>query len=100
MRGWFGNWWPLGVTVLALTTPGTPSGAAEPSTAKQRAEAISALLSKELPGLVEVYKELHRSPELSLMEEKTSARLVAAMKGLGFEVTTGVGGHGVVCVLK
>src|SRR5262249_40071742 len=47
-----------------------------------------------------LYKHLHTHPELSLQEEATSARLAEELKKLGFEVTTGVGGHGIVGVLE
>ncbi|MEM6774400.1 MAG: amidohydrolase [Pseudomonadota bacterium] len=42
------------------------------------------------------YIALHRAPELSFQEEKTAATLAASLREVGFEVTTGVGGHGVV----
>ncbi|MDZ4759526.1 MAG: amidohydrolase, partial [Alphaproteobacteria bacterium] len=38
-----------------------------------------------------VYEHLHRNPELSFQESKSSAILAAEMKALGFEVTQGVG---------
>ena len=50
--------------------------------------------------LVALYKHLHANPELSLQEEQTAARMAEELKKLGFEVTTKVGGHGVVGVLK
>ena len=40
--------------------------------------------------------DLHRSPELSWQEEKTSAKMAARLRALGFEVTEKVGGFGVV----
>jgi amidohydrolase len=52
------------------------------------------------PDLVALYIDLHQNPELSLHEEKTAAKLAARLKALGYEVTTGVGGTGVVGVLK
>jgi amidohydrolase len=52
------------------------------------------------PGLVALYIDLHRNPELSLHEEKTAAKLAQRLRSLGFEVTTGVGGTGVVGVLR
>jgi hippurate hydrolase len=57
-------------------------------------------LQTETPQLTQLYQQLHRSPELSLEEEKTAARMAAQMTELGLEVTTEVGGHGVVAVLK
>lgn len=50
--------------------------------------------------LVELYQSLHRAPELSLNEEETSSRMASELKSIGAEVTTGIGGHGVVGVLK
>lgn len=52
------------------------------------------------PKLESLYVDLHRSPELSLQEKETAARMAAELRALGFEVTTGVGGHGVVGVLR
>src|SRR5512133_1319400 len=48
------------------------------------------------PSLDALYRDLHRTPELSLHEEKTAAKLGA----LGFEVTEKVGGTGIVGVLR
>ncbi len=47
-----------------------------------------------------LYKHLHSNPELSLREARTSARLARELKEIGFDVTEGVGGYGVVGVLK
>lgn len=58
------------------------------------------LVAKELPSLVALYKELHASPELSLHEEQTSARIAQELRAAGLEVTEKAGGHGVVGVLK
>ena len=52
------------------------------------------------PDLRDFYIDLHQNPELSLHEEKTAAKLAERLRKLGFEVTTNVGGTGVVGVLK
>jgi amidohydrolase len=52
------------------------------------------------PSLDALYCDLHKNPELSLHEEKTSAKLAERMRALGYEVTEHVGGYGIVCVLK
>ena len=52
------------------------------------------------PQLDALYLDLHKNPELSMKEEKTAARMAAELKKLGYEVTTGVGGTGVVGVLR
>lgn len=52
------------------------------------------------PDLDKLYLDLHQNPELSLHEEKTSARMASHLRALGFEVSERVGGYGVVGVLK
>lgn len=52
------------------------------------------------PEVEALYLDLHRNPELSLHEQQTAAKLAERMKALGYEVTTGVGGTGVVAVLR
>src|SRR5690349_16077367 len=52
------------------------------------------------PELDALYRDLHQTPELSLQEEKTAAKMAAKLRALGFEVTEKVGGWGVVGVLK
>ncbi len=52
------------------------------------------------PQMRSLYEDLHRNPELSLHEEKTAAKMADQLRRLGFQVTTNVGGTGVVGVLK
>jgi len=52
------------------------------------------------PPIRALYEDLHRNPELSLHEEKTAAKMGDQLRQLGFQVTTHVGGTGVVAVLK
>jgi amidohydrolase len=47
-----------------------------------------------------LYFDLHRNPELAFHEQQTAAKLAARVKALGYEVTTGVGGTGIVAVLR
>jgi hippurate hydrolase len=53
-----------------------------------------------MSSLVELYRHLHQTPELSLKEKETSARMAKELKDIGIEVTTNVGGYGVVGILK
>lgn len=46
------------------------------------------------------YHHLHRHPELSLQEEQTAAYLAGQLQTMGYQVTTGVGGHGLVAILE
>ena len=50
--------------------------------------------------LGELFVHFHRNPELSSLETKTAARLAAELRALGVEVTEGVGGTGVVGMLR
>jgi len=52
------------------------------------------------PEIKTLYEDLHRNPELSFHEEKTAAKLADRLRQLGFQITTNVGGNGVVGVLK
>ncbi|HHU99287.1 MAG TPA: amidohydrolase [Bacteroidales bacterium] len=65
---------------------------------------ISNLIRNEVASSVAaaevMYRDLHQNPELSLMEFNTAAKMADALGRLGFEVTTGVGGNGVVGVLR
>ena len=64
-------------------------------------------VEKQAPELERVYLQLHQAPELSRQEEKTSAFLAGALRGLGYDVTDHVGVYpsglrafGVVAILK
>ncbi len=54
---------------------------------------------EHLSELVSLYRELHLAPELSFQEVRTSQRMAAELKAVGCEVTSEVGGHGVVAIL-
>lgn len=69
---------------------------ASPAYADELGDAVAA----DMPELMELYRYLHTNPELSFQEEQTAARLAVIAEELGFEVTTGVGGHGVVAVME
>lgn len=47
-----------------------------------------------------LYLHLHQNPELSLYEVETAARMAEEFEAAGYEVTTGVGGTGVVGLLR
>ena len=64
------------------------------------ADTLSDAVAKDMPSLIALYRDLHAHPELSMEEVKTSAKLAAEAKKLGFDVTTGVGKTGVVAVMK
>jgi hippurate hydrolase len=97
----------LALTCLAAVTPGLQTGStaekqalASQGTGAARAEAIKKCVQADYASLAALYKHFHSHPELSYQEEQTAARLAHELKAAGFEVTTGVGGHGVVGVLR
>ena len=61
---------------------------------------LEPFIQKEYTGLEALYRHLHSHPELSLKEEKTSARIAEELEALGLSVTRNVGGKGVVALLK
>jgi len=50
--------------------------------------------------LEELYKDVHRHPELSMQEQRTAGLAAERLSAAGFEVTAGVGGTGVVGLLR
>lgn len=71
-------------------------------------QSIDVLIERELPKLLETYRHLHKYPEISYQEEKTSALLARELRESGFEVTERFGTYpekgrtcyGVVAVMK
>ena len=76
--------------LIAAMTLSTPVSAAT------LAEAVKA----DMPALLELYRDLHANPELSMQEERTPAKLAAEARKLGFAVTEKVGETGVVAVME
>jgi len=52
------------------------------------------------PEVEALYFDLHQTPELAMHEQQTAAKLADRVKAMGYEVTTGVGGTGIVAVLR
>jgi amidohydrolase len=64
------------------------------------AQSLEAEIARDMPSLIELYRHLHAHPELSMQETQTATRLAEEVRRLGFDVTTGVGGTGVVAVME
>ncbi|MFJ3144270.1 M20 family metallopeptidase [Streptomyces halstedii] len=64
-----------------------------------RARTVLAGLDGIRTELEDLYKDLHRHPELGLREHRTAGKAADALRGFGYEVTDGIGGTGVVAVL-
>lgn len=61
---------------------------------------IKTMVGEILPNLAAIYTDLHSTPELSMQEVNTAAKMASLLSAFGFEVTTGVGRTGVVGVLQ
>lgn len=53
-----------------------------------------------LGSLVEQYMDFHRNPELSGAEVRTADRVVDELRRAGYDVVDGIGGYGVVGILR
>ncbi len=83
--------------VIAGLAASAQAGPFEPGAARARVEQV---LSRDLSRLDALYRDIHRHPELAFQEKDTAAKLAREMKAAGFAVTQGVGGTGVVAILK
>ncbi|MBD3734338.1 MAG: amidohydrolase [Sphingopyxis sp.] len=79
-------WW-TGVAALTLSMPAA-------------AQELAPEVQKQMPSLMEIYRDLHANPELSFMEVRSAGILAAEARKLGYKVTEKVGGTGVVAVLE
>lgn len=61
---------------------------------------VSAAVDSDRARLEEVFKDIHRNPELGFMEERTAGIVAKELKALGYEVKTGIGKTGVVGILR
>ncbi|HVF39296.1 MAG TPA: amidohydrolase [Gemmatimonadaceae bacterium] len=82
------------VALVSLMLPAAASAFA------QGTQSLRAHVDRVYPAAEALYIHFHKNPELSLRETATAARLASELTQLGYEVTAGVGGTGVVGVLK
>ncbi|MDT0429416.1 M20 family metallopeptidase [Streptomyces salyersiae] len=64
------------------------------------ARTVLAGLDADRPALEDLYKDLHRHPELGLREHRTAKKAADALRACGYDVTEGIGGTGVIGVLR
>ncbi|SHL20674.1 amidohydrolase [Halomonas caseinilytica] len=62
--------------------------------------AVESQVESTFERVQDLYQAIHCQPELPFQEHRTSARLAEALETLGFEVTRGVGGTGVVALMR
>lgn len=64
------------------------------------AEQIKAIIGKEIASLKKIRHHLHAHPELSYKEKNTADYISGLLKKWGIEHQTGVGGYGIVGLIK
>ena len=78
-------------SLIALGTAGMASADSD----------LSAAIDKDYQeNLGPLFQYFHQHPELSFLETETAKRLASELRALGYDVTEGVGGTGVVAVMK
>ena len=82
----------LAAAALAL------AGAAHAADVASEKAAVDRVLDGAYPQLDALYKDVHAHPELGFHETRTAALLAGEMRKLGFSVTEGVGGTGIVAI--
>lgn len=85
---------------MGLCTTSETRGDVEPARLKAIFDVVTAPLDASLPRLLDLYKDLHSHPELSLQEVRSAGKMAELLRQAGFTVTEKVGGTGVVAVLK
>ena len=84
----------IAVVLFAAADGGAQNSGGGPSVpSSQQVNAI-------YPEIEKLYVDLHRNPELGFQEQRTAAELAERAKALGYNVTTGIGGTGIVAILE
>ena len=71
-----------------------------PGAGSQPKDLDQAWIAEQIDSVVKLYRHLHQHPELSFEERETSEAIAKELRVSGLSVTTDVGGHGVVGVLR
>jgi hippurate hydrolase len=85
--------WTLAILVIASVAAAQTGRTVPSAFSAAQVDAI-------YPEVKALYIDLHQNPELGFQEKRSAAKLAERMRTLGYDVTTGVGGTGVVAVLK
>jgi amidohydrolase len=86
--------------LLVLISAFTPAVFPSPPQTVNVDERIAALTREIAPGLIPIRRDLHQHAELSLQETRTAALVSEYFTKLGLEVRTGIGGTGVLGILR
>ena len=84
------------LAALALVAPGQAQTAEQARLFERMARHVESWQQ----DLIDLRHDIHQHPELSGEEERTAGLIARRLTNLGFDVRSGVGGHGVVGVLE
>ncbi len=87
------------VVILAVQAIGLST---EARTTEQTSlfERMSVHVEERQHDLIELRHDIHRHPELSGAEARTAGLVASRLAALGFDVRSGIGGHGIIGVLE
>lgn len=85
---------------LKSLTAGIMLAAAATLPVSAQSSELEGAINADYGYLDSLFKHFHANPELSFLETKTAERLAAELTQLGYDVTTGVGGTGVVAIME
>lgn len=92
------KWLLTGTAAAMMVGMSLHSTMAEPS--PEVIDRSSKAIDADAERLTAMYKDIHQNPELGFMEKRTSAIVAKELESLDFEVKTGIGGTGVVGILR
>ncbi len=90
----------LAFAALLLSIASPHSAIAQSAATESLRREVEARLPGVLPKVIAWRRDIHEHPELSNEEVRTAALVAAHLTSLGIEVQTGIGGTGVVGVLR
>jgi len=67
---------------------------------KKVVKQVKLIVDQDKNRLVDIFKDIHRNPELGFMEVRTAKIITDELTSLGFKVQTGIGKTGIVAILK
>ncbi|WP_245911729.1 amidohydrolase [Malikia granosa] len=91
---------PFVAAIAAAAALNLPHAAWAQSLSSKTIDALKQQVERVQPKMVEWRRHIHENAELSGQEVKTAAYVAKHLRALGYEVREGVGGTGVVGVLK
>ncbi|HZM78838.1 MAG TPA: hypothetical protein VFC19_24180 [Candidatus Limnocylindrales bacterium] len=89
----------VGVAAAGLMPAGAAYAGSGPARKRVDEDSVDAVASGLDDDLIALRRDIHLHPEIAGQEQRTAELVAERLRTAGLEVTTGVGGHGVVGVL-